>query len=62
MGDTQGLCLVGFGGLFLTESLSRPRICFIPPSAQAGVNRSLQTCAPLVSKEERQGEEWSKRM
>lgn len=59
-GDTQGLWLIGLWGLFLTDSLSRPRICFIPPSAQAGMNRSLQTCVPLVSKEDRQGEEWSK--
>lgn len=51
----------GFWSLFLTASLSSPRIWFIPPSAQAGMNRSLGTCVPLVSKGERWGEEWSKR-
>lgn len=42
-------------------SLSSPRIWYIPPSAKAGMNRSLQTCIPLVSKGERQGEEQSKK-
>lgn len=42
-------------------SLSSPRIWFIPPSAKAGMNQSLQTCIPLVSKGERQGEEQSKK-
>lgn len=46
--------LVGFGELFLMESLSSLRIWFFPPSAKAGMNQSLQTLIPLVSKGERE--------
>lgn len=38
------------GGLFLTDSLSKPRICFIPPSVQAAMNHPLQICVPLGCK------------